>query len=78
MPRLLLERSGSKRYYRLHDQAPTAQARGDPRLIRAFSKKRKDCGYVLMVEHSVFRILFIPPTKTADFVPGGSYLPEVQ
>jgi hypothetical protein len=33
------------------------------RFIRAFSEKRKDCGYALMVEHLVLRILFICPTK---------------
>jgi hypothetical protein len=50
MPRLLLQRPGSKRYYRLQDQAPAAQTQGYAKLIRAFSKKRKDCGYALMAE----------------------------
>jgi hypothetical protein len=47
-----------------------AQTQGDARLIQAFSKKRKDYGYALMAEHSVFHILFISPTKTADSVSG--------
>jgi hypothetical protein len=47
-----------------------AQTQGHARLIQAFSKKRKDCGYVLMAEHAVFCILFISPTKTADPVLG--------
>jgi hypothetical protein len=75
---LLLEHSVSKKYYRLQDQAPAAQTQGDARLIQAFSKKRKDCGYALMAEHLVFHILFIPPTKTVDSVLGGSCLPKVQ
>jgi predicted CoA-binding protein len=48
------------------------------RLIGAFSKKRKDRGYVLMAERSGFRILFIRPTKTADSINGWGMLPRVQ
>jgi hypothetical protein len=73
-----VEWSGSKRYYRLQDQAPAAQTKGYASLIWAFSEKRKDCDYALMAEHSVFCILFIPPTKTANPVLGGSCLPWVQ
>jgi hypothetical protein len=77
MPRLLLKRSVSKRYYRLQDQAPAAQTQGDARLIRAFSKKRKGCGYALMAEHSVFRILFFLQPK--QLIPSWvGLLPEVQ
>jgi hypothetical protein len=46
------------------------------RLIGAFSKKRKDCGYVLMAERLGFRILFIRPTTTADSITGGACFPE--
>jgi hypothetical protein len=47
-------------------------------LFEHFPKRGKIVAMPLMAEHSVFRILFIPPTKTADSVLGGSCLPEVQ
>jgi hypothetical protein len=62
MPRLLLKHSGSMTYYRLQDQALAAQTQGAARLIWAFSKKRKDCGYALMAR-TLSVLYFINPSN---------------